>query len=470
MNLRESVAKLFSANILLSVLEFIGIAYFTRVLGAGAIGSFFLYQTVIGIAAIGSNFGVSRAAERDLSSGDRPGEVMVTTVVLLFGLLIPFVGTILLVQPYLDAYIGIQGVSQLVAIGLITTQARRLVIRLLAGQMRVQQTASLRVIGKLIWVSSGIGLILGGMDAAAIVVGFIAGDIAVALTGLYRLDSALGKPSVKRAHSQLKYGFYIMLRSSGSYLYSWMDVAVLGFFVSSSLVGAYEIAWRVAALSLQLTNAIRESLFPKISELHSAEKTDEIRTVLFRWLQPPVYITVPGFFGALVLGEAVLGIPFGQEVIVAVPVLVLFMAEKTIRAGHLLFSAAVYAMDRPELGYRAEVIALAVNGILNLALIPPFGIIGGAVATTVSSVVAALINWHYLSQLVDLRLPIHRFGWSTLCALLMAGSVFLAKPFLPNGWMGLLGGVGLGIVVYSSLLISNSKVREELLSFRRIVP
>ena len=466
MDIRDAVVKLFSARVLLSVIEFVAIAYFTQNLGAAALGSFFLYQSFIGIAAILSNLGLRRAAEKELSAGENTGEVITTTVLLKTALVLPFLLLIGLGHNYIDSYIGIIGVSPYLALGLITTQARRLVFRLLAGQMRVGQTASLRVIGKILWVLVGAGLIYMGMDALAILIGFIVGDLAMLTGGLVRLDLAYAKPTVERAHSLLSYGKYIFLRSSGSYIYSWMDVAVLGFFVPNAAVGAYEIAWRVASVSLQLTNSIRESIFPRISELHAEGKSHEIRQILTQWIQPPLYMTIPGLFGAVVLGYETLGIPFGQEVVIAVPVLVIFMAEKVIRTGHLLYSATIYAMDRPELGYRGEVIALATNLVLNLSLIPVYGIIGAAVATTISSAVAALINGYYLSSLIQLNLPWPQIAWSGVCGILMAGAVYMLKPTLPTGWPGLLIGVSTGVLLYGSLLLASGSIREEMFAIK----
>lgn len=469
MDLRGAVAKLFSARLLLAIIEFVAIAYLTRILGADAIGSFFLFQAMIGVAAIGSNFGLGRAAENELSAGEAPGEVMATVVLLKSLLTVLFIAGILNAQPYLDSYIGIEGASLFVALGLISKQGRRLVIRLLAGQMRVQQTASIQVVGKIAWVIVSVSLIQSGMNVLGVLIGYAVGDLIIALSGLVRLDLAVGRPSMERIRSQLRYGYYVVLRSSGSYVYEWVDVLVLGFFVPTSYIGAYEIAWRVATVTLQLTNAIRESIFPRISELHAANKKPELQSVISRWVQPPVYLTIPGFFGAIVLGEEVLGTLFGPEVVLAASVLVIFMAEKVVRTVHILFSAAVCAMDRPELGYRADVVALPLNLVLNLALIPTFGLVGAAVATTTSSVVAALISGRYLARLIDIHLPLTNFGWSVVSATVMTSCVYVIAWYFARDSIELAIGVVAGGIVYASLLLTHPAVRREILSFRRAI-
>lgn len=469
MDVRDAVVKLFSAGLFLAILEFGAIIYFTRELGADAIGSFFLFQALVGIMAIPSNLGLRRAAEKELSAGEDTGEVIGTTILLKSVLLLPFLVSILLARSYVDAYINIQGVALFVAIGLATTQARRLVIRLLAGQMRVERTASLRVVGKIAWLIGGAFLISYGFGPLAILIAFIIGDLIIVVGGLVQLDLAFSRPTSSRARSLLSYGRFIFLRSSGSYIYSWMDVAILGFFVSTSLVGAYEIAWRVSSLALQLTEAVRESIFPQIARLHSEGKIDDIRELLYRWIQPPLYLTIPALTGAIVLGEEVLGVPFGQEVVVALPVLIVFMAEKIMRTVHLLYSAAVFAMDRPELGYRGEVVGLSMNLVLNLTLIPIFGILGAAVATTASSIVTALVNGYYLSSIVDIRIPAQQLVWSALSATLMAVGVYFAKSSLPPNWVGLFIGVSIGIVMYGIFMLSNGDIRYEIREFTNAI-
>lgn len=469
MDIRNVVLKLFSAQLFLAVLEFGAIVYFTQSLGAAAIGSFFLYQSSVGLMAIPSNLGLRRAAEKELSAGEAPGEVIGTTVVLKALLLLPFLVGIVLANQYVDAYIDVQGVWMYVAIGLVTIQARRLVIRLLAGQMRVGQTASLRVFGKMTWLIAGVVLIYLGMDALAILIAFILGDVIVVAGALFRLNLTFAKPTVRRSKSLLSYGRYIFLRSSGSYIYSWMDVAILGLFVSTGLVGAYEIAWRVASFGLQLTNAIRESIFPGISQLHARGELEEIRQLIYRWVQPPLYLTIPALFGALVIGDEVLRVPFGQQVVVAFPVLVIFMGEKIMRTGHLLFSAAVFAMDRPDLGYRGEVTGLSINLVLNLVLIPKFGILGAAVATATSSVVTALVNGYYLSTMIDLWIPWRKIAWSSVCASAMATLVYLLKPSLPKGLIGLVVGIVAGVLLYTLFMAMNGGIRHEIRSFRHVI-
>ena len=107
--------------------------------------------------------------------------------------------------------------------------------------------------------------------------------------------------------------------------------------------------------------------------------------------------------------------------------------------------------------------------MLNLALIPEFGIIGAAVATTTSSVVTALINGYYLSTMIDLWIPWRKIAWSSVCASVMAALIYLSKPYLPRDLIGLVVGIVSGMLLYALFMMANGSIRHEIRSFRHAI-
>ncbi|WP_123539028.1 oligosaccharide flippase family protein [Halosimplex salinum] len=462
MNLRDSVLKLFSGSIVLALIEFGAIAGFTQALGAGAMGSFFVFQAVVGMLGIPIDVGISKATEKQLSADEPHGEVMTTAALVKVVLLLPWVVALFLAAPYVEQYVGVDGVVPLVVLGLLVAQGRGLSLRLLAGQLRVDQNALLKVIGKVTWVVSGAVLISLGWGAMAIIAAFILGRFATILGALVRLDLAVSRPTVSRARSLVDFGRYVFIGNVGGFVYQWMDVAILRLFVPVSMVGAYEIAWRVASVAMMLTEAIRTSLFPKISQWHADNELGEIESAFEQWLQIPLYMTIPAFAGAVVLGREVLGTLFGADVVVAYPVLIVFMTEKILRSVQLVLGPSLFAMDKPTLGYRGSVAAIVSNLVLNVALIPQFGIIGAAVATTLSAATAAIVAINYVNRFVDIIVPWRRIAWSVASATLMAVAVAALRPYLPTGWQRVAIGVTAGVAIYLALLLANDGIRLEM--------
>lgn len=462
MNVRESVLKLFSGSVVITLIEFGAVVGFTRALGVGAMGSFFVFQAVVGMLGIPVDLGISRAAEKHLSADAPPGEV-VTTAVLLKGLLVvPWILGLVIAGPHVEQYVGIEGILPLVVLGLVVRQARKLSLRLLAGQLRVEQNALLKVTGKLVWVGAGFALVALGWGATAIVAAFVLGNVATVLGAVLRMDLAVGWPRVARARELVDFGRYVFVGSVGGFVYQWMDVAILRLFVPTDLIGAYEIAWRVASVSMMLTGAIRTSLFPQISRWHAEDRMDKIESAFYTWMQVPLYLTIPAFAGAVVLGEAVLRTIFGADAAVAYPVLLVFMLEKILRSVQLVLGPSLYAMDKPQLGYRGSVAAIVVNLALNVTLIPVFGLMGAAVATTVGAFTAAVIAIGYVNRFVEIRVPWRRIAWSVASSALMAGGVVLLLRFFTSGWTRLVVGVGVGVTLYLALLVANEGIRLEM--------
>ncbi|EMA12540.1 putative polysaccharide biosynthesis protein [Haloarcula marismortui ATCC 33799] len=234
------------------------------------------------------------------------GEVISSSIFLKAVLLVPWIFLLYIFGPYINMYIGIRSILPYVLIGLVTAQMRNLSMRILAGQMKIGQTAILRVFEKLAWISSGLALANLDYGGTAIIIGFIIGDITIVSGALIRMDIEFGKLSLQRMKSLATFGKYLFIGSVSGYMYSWIDVAILRFFVPPSLIGAYEVAWRIASLSLLLTQAIRESLFPQISDWYETDKTDLIQDAIYKWTQPPLYITLPALAGAAVLGKDIL--------------------------------------------------------------------------------------------------------------------------------------------------------------------
>jgi len=467
MKLKESVAKIFSGNVAYAIIQFGAIVGFTRALGAGGIGSFFVFQTVVGMLGIPIDLGVSRATEKRLSADQPQGEVISSAILVKILLMLPWLVALVLARPYVEQYVGIEGVLPFLVAGVLMRQAQELSFRMLAGQHRIEKSALLKVIGQIVWVVAGFALIYAGWEATAVIAAYLLGSLSTILGALVRLDLTIGWPRLGRARDLVNFGRYVFIGNVGGYIYQWMDVAILRLFVPVSLIGAYEIAWRVSSMSMLLTKAIRTSLFPQISRWHSEDRLDKIESAFYKWVQVPLYLTIPAFAGAVVLGEDILGTLFGADVAVAYPVLLVFMLEKIVRSVQLVIGPSLYAMDKPQLGYRGSMAAIVTNLVLNLTLIPFFGLIGAAVATTMGAATAAVVAIGYVRHFVDIRVPWSRIGWSAVSAAIMGGGVFLLRMSLPPGWTRVVFGIGAGIALYFLLLFVNDSIRLEMRSVIR---
>lgn len=110
--------------------------------------------------------------------------------------------------------------------------------------------------------------------------------------------------------------------------------------------------------------------------------------------------------------------------------------------GNYLFGPALNAQDRVMWNLKASAMAAAMNFGLNLALIPMFGPVGAAGATTFTQGVYCLVMYRYLRGLDASWLRGNRLPSLLICALGMGGVLY------PLAGLPVLLRIGIGAVVY----------------------
>jgi len=247
--------------------------------------------------------------------------------------------------------------------------------------------------------------------------------------------------------------------------FGWTDTLVLGFFVSSALIGIYEVAWTVGAILMLLNKSIRKTLFPEFSDLGTDSAYDQIYQYLNDGLVFVGLFMIPGLFGAIVVGPRVLGI-YGSEFTSGGLIFVILIVARIFIAYSSQFVAVINGIDRPDVTFKINLVIILLNVVLNVVLIAAFGWIGAAIATMTSGVAWFTLSYRALSGLIrPPPIPFREIVYQLLASFLMAACIFLLKPFVPGGESSTVGLVGLGALIYITLLLSlSTRTRNKTLS------
>lgn len=464
MDIRKAVSKLFAASFFGSVSTTVGIVAFANLFGGEIMGIYFLYQAVVGILGIPTDLGISKAVEKRISAGASPDRMLGAGLVSKSGLYFIVAVVIFLFNNTFQNYIG-RDIIGLLILGLGVQQASHLATRTLAGELRPGETAIFQAFREVSWVVIGGVLTLAWNSVNGLIIGRIIGDLILFLGCSYRLNTGISLPSPADIFSLLTFGRYVFISSVGGYVYNWMDVAILGFFVDPHVISTYEYAWRVATLFILPTQAVRQVIFPQVSSWASAHKYSEIEDLLYTWIQPPLFLIIPGILGGLLLGDEILRFIFASSNVSASIILTLFMLEKLLRAINLTWIPTLFAMDKPSLAYRQSIAAVCVNIVLNFVLIPPYGGVGAAIATSTSGVISVGIGYYYLSQFLELELPIRRIGISTGASIIMGVSIWFVKSSLTiDDLLSLIFYIFAGAALYTIILLINKDIRHDMIN------
>lgn len=462
MNIAKASSKLFGAQGFNTIVGFVAIAFFARELGAGRMGVYFLFQATLNILALFSDLGLGGAIEKRISEGQPGDEVLSTGLLMKLILTVPVCLVVLVFEGRVNNYIGADVVI-LLLVALVLRELAQTLQKVLSGEKRIGKRALPDMARQVVWFGVGGVLVTLGYGVVGMIYGLILGNGVMFLWNWHRSESTLGSPSIESARSLMRFSKYHVVSSAQGYIYSWMDVAIIGFFLTTEAVGAYEIAWRITEAVIVLTNAVAESILPQISEWHADGQKDKIKTLISDATIPSLLLVIPAFGGALVLGSEILGLMFGPEYTIASIVFIVLSGEKILQAFYRLFHRSLHAIDRPDLAARGIIITLALNLVVNLLLIRPFGIEGVAVGTLLSFGVGAFLFWRSLAQTVPVTIPVGELAWCGVATMVMTAVIAgLRTELAVDGLPVLIGLIIFGGGVYFVTLSAYRPLRYRL--------
>jgi O-antigen/teichoic acid export membrane protein len=252
-------------------------------------------------------------------------------------------------------------------------------------------TATFDVARKALTVGVGIALVAATeLGVAGMLVGHVAANLVVALAAGVVLLRAVGLGSLARprvgglpwrelvSFNLLNVVLVVLVRSMAH-----VDVVMLRAFTDPSTTGFYKAALSTAEYIWLVPMALQAALLHSSSSLWNEDRTDEITAIATRVTRYTLLLVVLMALGMAVLVDRFVPLYFGGEFAASVvPLLVLlpgvvgFAAARPLQAisqGSGRLRTLLYAVGG----------AAGLNLALNALLIPQFGMIGAATATSV---------------------------------------------------------------------------------------
>jgi O-antigen/teichoic acid export membrane protein len=425
MRLGQTSLLYFSSKIFASLLGALATVYIARILGAEPLG---VYNLVIGLVswfAILGRVGISKAIAKRVSEGSDKGEYVVAGTIVILSMFMFVTAIIVLFRDQIVGYVGYPATGYVISI-LFVVLLNGLVNSLLTGLHLVHISgvlSPLRTGGRAL---AQVSLIIAGVSTASLFIGHIVGYLAVIGIGIYYVMRNVPKLSQpKQGHFEDLFDFakFSWLGSLQSRMFSYTDIIVLGFFVSSGLVGVYAVAWNVAHFFILFSGALSTTLFPEMSSISTQNDSQAVGRIVEQSLSFGGLFLIPGFLGGTILGERVLRI-YGPEFPKGVTILTLLILANLFMGYQDQLLNTLNAVDRPELAFRVNIVFVGFNLSLNVVLIYLYGWIGAAIATTVSVAISlALAYWH-VNSIIEFDVPVGEIVKQWFAAILMSGVVY----------------------------------------------
>ena len=197
---------------------------------------------------------------------------------------------------------------------------------------------------------------------------------------------------------------------------SWFDLVILRWYVPMSGIGVYSLATQLTGVVQQITIIFSTLVLPPLSVMVAEKQDARIRLLMERLL--PYWLLGTSILFSLVLFAVRVGVPlvFGESFGAAAPIVALLMIATSALA--LFNSCAPLVAARGSMWVLSGIYfaSAAANVVLDLILIPSFGVVGSALATVIAYSTSAVLVLTYVQQKVGSRVV--RLGWLTVPVLI----------------------------------------------------
>jgi O-antigen/teichoic acid export membrane protein len=360
-----------------------------RIGGPALVGVFVLLRMLPWLVGVLANVGLYGAAPYFLAGEKRSG-VRYGPTIFSIALISGLVGALawFAVTPLLSDLFFSQLGTELVAWAAISVFTQVMETAAKASSQGLEDLAGAnRIIAleEIVFLPYFLALHSLGVDTpVAIVVALPLGDLTTAVPGWLRLRRLGifrdGKPSFALARRVVKYGLRAQVGSIILLLNARLDFALVGALVGTHALGVYAVASRFAELLRLPSLAVNYVLYPAYAQRGGTAAAREARAMIPRVGWIPLAGAIPLAVAATFLIPFLYGDAF-RAAIAPTYVLLLGLSGGAVSA---VITAFLYGNGRPGLNSLAMGAGLVMTIVLDLLLIPHFGLMGAAFASSVA--------------------------------------------------------------------------------------
>lgn len=384
------------------------VIYAARVLGAASWGAFSYALGVAAFLTIFGDIGVNALLTRELTraSGLEKKYIGTALAIKLALITIVVVGTII-VFPYLTNIPEARALMPILFIVFIADTLRDLGNAIsranekmhIEGSLTIATNGAITLLGfAFLWVyptslslayAYALGSLLG-------LLGMIAAVRSHVCDAWRHVDLSFAKPILRTAWP------FGLLGIMGAAMLN-TDIIVIGWLRDATEVGYYAAAQKLILLAYVIPGMFASSAFPATARFALQDKS-RAKELVEKTSALMLLVAMPLIAGGLLLGHLVLPLLFGVEYLPGLTTFYTLLATLVVVFPSTIIGNALFAYNAERNLVSFVAIAIGTNVIFDLLLIPPFGIVGAAVGTILTQIIANVLLYRRLREVADVSI------------------------------------------------------------------
>lgn len=325
------------------------------------------------------------------------------------------------------------------------------------GFYKMELIVASRAVEQLVMISMAVVLVSIGFYAAGAVLGTGFGFIASALVSLILFKKYIwihfpqphNKISFKEELVLLKtlLVFSIPIAITALSEMAIYDVGpfVIGRYLPTTDAAYYTTADPIARLPLIISLSVAAVILPAASEAASLKDKKLLKTYITQSYRYVVLIVLPLCIGIAIMAQPLLSLLFGPNYIYGASALSILVFGMTFYTLFMISSSIIQGIGHPKLPMIILLSGTVLNIALNFLMVPIYGIIGAAIATTIAAFIIMVVMLWKTVHITEVGLPYPEFTKIAITSALMSLPLLL----LPKTYYGLFAGIIIAPIIFT---------------------
>jgi len=270
-------------------------------------------------------------------------------------------------------------------------------------------------------------------------------------------------PKMKNIKVYLSLGLPTVFSTLSYWIVESSDRYIIGILLGTIFVGYYSPSYTLGNLILMLIFPFSVLLLPLLSKNYDENDMDNVRLFMKYSLKFFLGIAIPTAIGLSLLSKPIIQILSTPEIAANGYLVTPFVAISAILYGiySIIINIIILKKKTMIIGF-IWLFAAILNIIMNLALIPYYGILGSAIATLASYILSFILAIFYSSKHFKIDFDLLFIGKTMAASMIMSLIIII---FYPIGIINLLIVIGVCALVYIGVLILLKGFKKEEINF-----
>ena len=199
--------------------------------------------------------------------------------------------------------------------------------------------------------------------------------------------------------------FVLFFNSVASIVYLNSDITMLGIWGSNYDVGVYTVSSKIYSMLKSLINSVIMVTLPRLSAYISGRQKDKYQNSVKEVQEILMLLTMPVAVGLFTEGDKILDIIAGPEYANGTIVVKVLAIAIPFAVEACFFTYSILIPNRLERYFLiSTVVAALLNIILNIILLPQYGIFAAALTTLIAEIVVVFITGYFSKNIVCVKI------------------------------------------------------------------